>query len=50
MYKYRCDERLKAKLEAEGSTRLVYTGCAGDLDLCVFIITDKAKVSSLGKR
>jgi hypothetical protein len=24
MYKYRCDERLKAK--AEGSTRLAYTG------------------------
>jgi hypothetical protein len=48
VYEYRCDESSKAK--DEESTRLVYTGCVGDLDLCVFIITDKAKVSSLGKR
>jgi hypothetical protein len=30
MYKYRCDERLKAK--SEGSTRLAYTGLCGGLD------------------
>ena len=30
MYKYRGDERLKAK--AEGSTRLTYTGLCGGLE------------------
>jgi hypothetical protein len=31
MYEYRCDERLKVK--SEGSTRLVYTGWYGGLEV-----------------
>ena len=30
MYEYRCDERLKSKVE--GSTRLTYTGLIGGLE------------------